>query len=158
MEEGEYPGYYPYTGRYDFEDLPLAGRSISGITIEAYTKYEYYDESNDLDTYMRRADEGGGSTWVGSLWGEEDWGWHTVRWTADLVNDALPDLTTQYGIDHARVRFIMYWTADDLEHGMVWIDAMRLRIDFSPIAPITPPYVILEPGQTMQMPCPLLHK
>lgn len=150
--ENDMPAGFPIVGRFDFEDLPLAGRAIAKVTLEAYTKYDYYDADNDLDTYAKPMGETGPTTWIGSEWGTADWGWHTVRWTAKSWSEYAPQLLTQAGIDAARIRYFMYWTFDGGPHGRAYIDAIRLKVDFSPISPVTPPYVIIEPHQMLQMP------
>ena len=159
MEEGEYPGYYPYTGKYDFADYALdPEKVISSVEIEAYTLYAWgLDEGNDLDTYMRApVTEAAPSVWLGSLWGTGTAAWHTVRWTTDRVSDLFPTTLTETGLNGARVRFLMYWTADDLEHGRVDIDAMRLKVTTIPaewgVTPADPEYVVIMPGEELELP------
>jgi len=159
MEAGEYPGYYPYTGKYDFADLALdPERVISRVEIEAYTKYAWgLDESNDLDTYMRAPiTEAGASTWIGSLWGTGTWDWHTIRWATDPIDYYYPVALTNAGLNGVRIRFLMYWTADDLAHGRVDIDAMRLKVTTIPkewgVTLADPAYVTIMPGETLELP------
>lgn len=126
--------WYPTTGRYDFQDYTIPeGRIINSVVLEAYTRYSAPDEDMDLDTYMRDAAEAPPSTWIGSLWGNALYGWVTPRWVDNApLTDFIPSLATQTGINAARVRFVMYWTADDLPHQTAWIDAMRLQVNTYP--------------------------
>ncbi len=159
MEAGEYPGYYPYTGKYDFADFALDPlKVISRVDIEAYTQYAWgLDENNDLDTYMRYpVTEAAPSKWIGSLWGNEVWAWHTVRWTTTPLSGYFPVALTNAGLNGVRVRFMMYWTADDLAHGRVDVDAMRLKVTTIPkewgITLADPAYVVIMPGETLELP------
>jgi len=127
------PGFYPYTGKYEFEDYAIPeGRSISSVVLQAYTRYSTPDEDMDLDTYMRDAAEAPPSTWIGSLWGNVLYEWVSPRWVTDDLTVFIPDLATQTGINAAKVRFIMYWTGDDLPHQTAWIDAMRMQVNTVP--------------------------
>jgi hypothetical protein len=152
--ENDYPAGFPIVGRFDFENLALAGRAIASVALQAYIKYDYYDENNDIDTYARPNGEVGPTTWIGSEWGTADWAWQEPRWVSGATwgPNYSTDILTQEGIDAARIRYFMYWTADNLPHGNVYLDAIRLRVNFSPVAPVEPPYVIVEPGQMVQMP------
>jgi len=153
------PGAFPNTGKYDFEDVTLgtvntASQSISKVEIEGYTHYAAgLDENNDLDTYMRTpVTEAGSTTWIGSLWGTDTWDWHTVRWTTTPIDGLWPVALTEAGLNGVRVRYIQYWTADNVAHGRVDIDALRLKVSIqlkwaNPLtAPefIVPPYSYLE--------------
>jgi hypothetical protein len=155
-----YPAGFPITGKYDFADFALdPERVISRVDIEAYTKYAAgADENNDLDTYMRFPDVAPypPTTWVGSLWGTGVWAWHTVRWTTDPVSVYYPSTLTNAGLNNARVRYIMDWTADDLPHGRVDIDAMRLKVTTIPlewgVLAGDPEYLVVPPGGTVDLP------
>lgn len=154
----DYPGFYPYTGKYDFDDFTLdPERVIDRVDVEAYTWYEWgLDEGNDLDTYMRTPyTEAPPSQWLGSLWGTGTAGWHTVRWTTDPVTAIFPEMTDPYYLNGARVRFMMYWTADDLSHGEVQVDAMRLKVTQIPkewgVVPADPAYVVIMPGEELEL-------
>lgn len=155
--DGGYPGFYPYTGKYDFEDIaPLAANEyIGNVQIEGYTLYGWgLDESNDLDTYMRTpVTEAGGSVWIGSLWGDGTYGWHTTRWTTDTVSTLFPTAKTETGLNGVRVRFVMYWVADDLPHGRVDIDALRLKVSIPAkwANPLTAPEFIVPPYSYMEL-------
>lgn len=140
----ELPGYYPYTGRYDFEDFALGPDDvIENIWLEMYTYAQFHDKGGgrhlDFDTYMRKADQSAPSYWVGSGWGMMDWGWHGLLHETDPVSALIPGITTQSGLNAARVRFILYWVEDDYGAGWAAIDAMRLRVEFAAVDPVDPP-------------------
>jgi hypothetical protein len=155
-----YPAGFPITGKYDFEDFVLdPTKVISRVDIEGYTKYGAgLDEGNDLDTYMRFPDVAPypPTTWVGSLWGTGVWAWHTVRWTADPLSVYYPSTLTVAGLNDARVRYMMDWTADDLPHGRVDIDALRLVVTTIPlewgVLAGDPEYLVVPPGGTVNLP------
>ena len=157
--ESDLPGHYPYTGRYDFDDFTLdPERVIDSVVIEAYTQYPAADENMDLDTYMRTPyTEAPPSQWLGSLWGTGTPGWHTVRWTTNTVTDIFPEMAGDdpYYLNGARVRFMLYWTADDGPHGEVQVDAMRLKVTTIPaewgVIPADPAYVELPPLANLEL-------
>jgi hypothetical protein len=155
---------FPIVGKFDFQDsssfvqpVDWTREAIDKVEIEGYTLYASgLDEGNDLDTYMRFPDVAPypPTIWVGSLWGDGTWGWHTVRWTTDPVSVYYPVTLTEAGLDMARVRYIMYWTADDVAHGRVDVDALRLKVEIRPnwaVPLVAPSYEIL-PGQELQLP------
>jgi ABC-type transport system substrate-binding protein len=125
------PAVFPVIGKFGFQDLTLGPNDvIKSVTLEAYTRYDPgYDEAWDLDVYARNTTDTPPTTWIGSLWGTDQWSWHTVRWDTSLVSDHFPDIKTESGLNAWRVLYIMYWTADDYGHGTAYIDAIRLKVE-----------------------------
>jgi len=149
---------FPIIGKFDFQDIaPLpASESIGDVQIEGYTLYAAgLDEGNDLDTYMRFPNDMTGypTVWVGSLWGTDVWDWHTVRWTTDTVSTLFPVAMTEAGLNAARVRYIMYWTADSVAHGRVDVDALRLQVTVQSkwANPLVAPEFIVPPFSYMEL-------
>jgi len=148
---------FPIIGKFDFEDIALSSNeNVAKVEIEGYTYYAWgLDEGNDLDTYMRFPNDMTGypTVWVGSLWGTDAWDWHTVRWTASSVTDYIPAALIEEGLNAARVRYIMYWTADSVAHGRVDVDALRLKVTVALkwANPLTAPEFIVPPFSYMEL-------
>jgi hypothetical protein len=148
----EMPAGFPIIGRFTFQDYTLGPNDIvDNVILQAYTKYDAYDEGLDLDTYARPSGDVGPTTWVGSLWGSSTWGWQTVRWTATTWSGYFPVAKTQAGLNAAKVRYFMYWTGDDLPHGNAYIDAARLRVEFASVDPVDAPMFVVLPGQEIEI-------
>lgn len=149
---GEMPAFFPIIGKFDFQDCTLGPDDVvDSVTLWAYTRYDWYDEECDIDVFARSTDDGGPTIWCGSLWGTESWGWHTVRWTSDPWNMFFPVAKTQEGLNAARLQYIMYWTSDDLKHGNVYVDAIKLRVKFAAVDPMDPPVFVLQPGEELDL-------
>lgn len=107
-------------GNFTFEDITLpSDQGIARVVLEGYCQYpEGYDESLDIDVFS----VGPRIEWLGSLWGTEDWGWHTPRWIGNRdVTDIIPETRTEEGLNNLQVLLFMYW----LNHG----DAPTMRVD-----------------------------
>lgn len=147
----EYIVWFPVCGQFGFEDIDLAGRTILRVELQAYMKGAYLDYDNDIDTYGITPTEP--TAWLGSLWGTADYAWRTVRWTEDNVfPEIFPSVGTEEGFNALRVRYFMYWTADDLSHGPIWVDAVRLMVEYSPVSPLDGPWTIVPAGEIVDMP------
>jgi len=149
---------FPIVGKFDFQDITLGPDDVvSKVSLEGYTYAPFHDQGGgrhlDFDTYMRPNKDTGPTTWVGSLWGIPEWGWHGVTHETRALSE-LPGfevLLTQAGLNNARVRYIMYWTEDGYGVGWAAIDALRLKVEFASSDPASPPSYEIGPYLSLDL-------
>ena len=117
IESSEYGGLI---GSFTFENISLQPcEVISRVVLEGYIRSE--DWEIDCDVFTPDL------VWVGSLWGTwPSWAWHTPRWVGDL-SEIVPDTLTEPGLNDFKV-MLYYWTPTGGSHGLIQIDAMRLKV------------------------------
>jgi hypothetical protein len=144
---------------YGFEDVSLGPYDkIIDVVLEGYTQYPGgADQDMDMDTYcFTPADYM--FAWLGSLYGDAAWGWHTPRWIGDHVSDVVPAVTTEAGLNDFSCLFY-YWTADGVPHGDMRIDSARLivLIETGGVYQMEPMWTQVDPGETVALPSALWH-
>jgi hypothetical protein len=129
-------------GIFDFADITLnPGDLIGQVTIEGYTSS--VTDATDFDLYS-----GDFGNWYGSLWGTGDWGWHIPRWELRPVSDIDPSVFSQSGFNSFQI--IVHCYGADAQWAR--LDALRLRVVFTGIDPITPPVFTLDGNDLMNLP------
>jgi hypothetical protein len=147
--------YSDITSMYTFEDINLAGRVILNVDIEGYTRQE--DPGDDIDPYIFSYDEEGNSvlawTWGDSMGWTTDWAWTGGKYYSGTPYD-MPEyfdrdrhLWTEQGINSVEVLLHSYC----LSGSLMEIDAMRWRLDFSPITPVEPPEYEIQPDEELEL-------
>jgi hypothetical protein len=132
-------------GLFGFEDLVLGDRTISKVVLEGYTNGPY-DEGCDYDVYgvldLTTLDP---FAWLGSLYGKGEPGWVEPRWVSpdETVSFLIPETLEEEGLNGLYVLIHSYYG-----YAGNFIDCLRLRIEFSPVSPLTPPTYVIEPGKT----------
>lgn len=137
---------FPISSFYGFEDVTLGpGELISNVRLEMYTQYVSGPDGDlDLDCYNGHLD------WLGSEWGSFDWDYHTPRWIGEDLSDTDPSVLTEAGFNDFEL-LIMYWTGDHLPHGEARVDAVRLRLEYSMVAPVDMPVYVVEPNDVLDL-------
>jgi hypothetical protein len=139
---------------YGFEDISLDPYDkIIDVQLEGYTQYPGgADPDMDMDTYCFTPSDYM-FAWLGSLYGDAAWGWHTPRWIGDHVSDAIPPTTTEAGLNDFSCLFY-YWTADGEPHGDMRIDSARLvvLVETGGIYQMDPLWTYVDVGETLALP------
>ena len=130
---------YAWSMFYSFEDITLAGREVANVDLYGYTMSEA--PSWDFDPYVMPW-----GAWCDSMGGTMDWAWTGGRYYKGSPYD-MPEnyigaaMHTEEGINGAEV-FIENYCPSGPEQR---IDAMRWKVEFSPITPVIPPEYEVEP-------------
>jgi hypothetical protein len=129
-------------GVFDFADITLnPGDLIGQVTIEGYTQAA--SDAVDYDLYS--SDFG---NWYGSLWGTGNAGWHVPRWELRPVSTIDPSVFSQAGFNAFQIIVHCYGA----DNQWTRLDALRLRVQFTGIDPITPPVYTLDGNDLMNLP------
>ncbi|HKZ93461.1 MAG TPA: cohesin domain-containing protein [Candidatus Bathyarchaeia archaeon] len=140
--------YSQLTGIIDFQDISLnPGDVILSVTLEAFTKADSTAIDMDVYTYPDFA-------WLGSLWGSGSYGWKTQRWITGPISDSMPSLKTAAGFNSLKL-VIHYWTETGATMGNAFMEAIRLRVAFTGIDPLTPGFYTIMPGEQKVLPAAL---
>jgi hypothetical protein len=132
---------------YSFEDITLGDRLIGNLILEGYTQYPNgYYEGADIDMYCIDPVP---FSWFGSLWGDETWAWHGVRWTTDTMLDVVPALGTEEGLNGLTILIYSYYADAD---NPIRVDSLRIRVEFSKFSPVSPESYVIQPGETLELP------
>jgi hypothetical protein len=134
IETGPHCSLY---GLFGFDDIALGGRVVQNVVLEGYCNGPY-DEGVDYDVYAYPL---GGFAWLGSLYGTGSPAWVTPRWTADSVSMIVPEALTEEGLNAFSVIFHSYYSGAGN-----FIDALRLRIIFASVDPLSPLTMTIDPG------------
>jgi hypothetical protein len=131
------------TSMYTFEDITLAGREIANVDLHGYTR-QPDGTANDFDPYLFF--DGYGWVWCDSMGGSSDWAWTGGRYYAGGPYD-MPEyyvdgaIHTEAAINAAEILIHNYGASGP----RMQIDAMRWKVEFSPITPVVPPVFCLGP-------------
>jgi hypothetical protein len=141
-DDGNYVSGTTYcnTIRYfGFEDIALnPGDIIYRVTLEGLTRAA----SGDIDYDVYDA----AGNWYGSLYGGATWDWRTPRWIGtDTVDTYFPGIKTQAGFNGFQV-FLHYYTPAGNTLGPADLDALRLRVEFIGLDPLTTQPVEIQPN------------
>lgn len=134
---------------YTFEDISLPDtQQIKRVVLEGYTTSTNVDI--DLDMYTASPTV---FDWLGSLWGDGTWGWHTPRWIGEDASEALPALKTEAGLNS--VELIPYHFAPDpvAFAGVMTVDKLRFQVqlEYKSVDPLEPTVYLIEPGGTLEL-------
>jgi hypothetical protein len=138
---------------YTFEDIPPLneGESISRVILEGYTQCD--NIYPDLDVYTQSPTI---FDWLGSLYGETTWGWHTPRWLGpgECVSTIVPDTRTEAGLNAFEVILYNYMPGEAYA-GTMMCDAMRLQVELT-LARYIPevPEILVIPPNTPEFDLP----
>jgi hypothetical protein len=122
-------------GVFGFADITLnPGDIMYRVSLEGRT----WAASGDTDYDVYSSDFG---LWYGSLWGGGGWAWHTPRWETRIVSEIDPSVLTPAGFNAFGVILHHYGTFDSFAR----LDALRLRVEFIGIDPVTPPVYTIDP-------------
>jgi hypothetical protein len=132
--------YCELVGMFDFADITLnPGDIIYRVTLEGLTRSA--NANIDFDVYD------GAFNWIDSLWGTGSWSWHTTRWVNAVTSAIVPSLLTVAGFNAFQV-VIHYYSPDGSPMGPAELDALRLKVEYIGIAPLTVPSTLVPVGAT----------
>ena len=138
---------YAFSGLYSFEDITLAGREVANVDFFGYTSQPDGSTGWDFDPYVFPW-----GAWCDSMGGSADWAWTGGRYYAGGPYD-MPEyyiggaIHTEEGINGAEVGIENYCPSGPKQ----LIDAMRMKIEFSPITPVVIPIYTVEPGEGLEL-------
>jgi hypothetical protein len=139
------------TSLYTFEDITLAGREVLNIDLEGYTR-QPDGAANDFDPYIF-SDPVHAWTWADSMGGTTTWAWTGGRYYSGGPYD-MPEyydggryLWTETGINNIEVLIYNYGASGPRQQ----IDAMRLKVEFSPITPVAVPNFEIDPYTELEL-------
>ena len=129
---------------YGFEDITLGPNDVIGrVVLEGYTQYPNgATEDVDIDCYSSSFD------WYGSLYGTPDWGWHAPRWIGADMNEVIPAVLTEEGLN--AVDLLLYNFLGNADNPMR-VDSVRLRVEYASVDPVNPPVFLINPGETLEL-------
>jgi hypothetical protein len=125
---------YAFSGLYTFEDIDLAGREVANVDLQGYTSQPDGSTGWDFDPYIFPW-----GAWCDSMGGSSAFAWTGGRYYKGGPYD-MPEyyidgaIHTEEGINSAEV-FIENYCPSGPEQR---IDAMRWKVEFSPIVPVDP--------------------
>jgi hypothetical protein len=160
LPDGNYmeaTGAYDFSRLYTFEDITLAGREILNVDLEGYTRQPDGSTGWDFDPYAFSYDEVGdpvlGGVWCDSMGGTADWAWTGGRYYSGGPYD-MPEyydggrhLWTEQGINSVEVGIENYCPSGPRQQ----IDAMRWKVEFSPITPVIVPTFEIDPYAELEI-------
>jgi hypothetical protein len=132
---------YAWSMFYSFEDVTLAGREIANVDLYGYTSQPDGSTDWDFDPYVFPW-----GAWCDSMGGTPDWAWTGGRYYKGSAYD-MPEyyigaaMHTEEGFNSAEVMIENYCPSGPEQR----IDAMRWKVEFSPITPVEPPVFLLGP-------------
>ncbi len=123
---------------FEFEDITLGTRVIGNVVLEGYTDGTY-NSGIDYDAYANNF------AWLGSLYTTGAPSWVTPRWVSpdETVSVLYPPAMTEAGLNSFHLGLYFY----DPGHSTIGddvVDALRLRVEFSPVDPALPPDFVLQ--------------
>ncbi len=128
---------------FEFEDITLGTRVIGNVVLEGYTDGTY-NSGIDYDAYAPNF------AWLGSLYSSGEPSWVTPRWLdpGETVSTIYLPANTEAGLNDFHMGLYFYdpghtTLGDDV------VDCLRLRVEFSPVDPASPPDFVIEPDTTM---------
>lgn len=129
---------------YGFEDVTLGPNDVIGrVVLEGYTQYPNgATEDVDIDCYSSSFD------WWGSLYGTPDWGWHAPRWVGADMNEVVPAVLTEEGLN--AVDLLLYNFLGSADNPMR-VDSVRLRVEYASVDPVAPPVYVINPGEELEL-------
>jgi hypothetical protein len=139
MPDGNYAestGGCSITSMYTFDDLALAGRVVANVDLFGYTA-QPDDTGNDFDPYLFSGPMAW--VWCDSMGGSGTWAWTGGRYYMGGPYD-MPEyyvggaIHTEAAINAAEVLLHNYGASGPRSQ----IDAMRWKVEFSPIVPVDP--------------------
>lgn len=138
---------YAFSGLYTFEDIDLAGRAVANVDLYGYTSQPEGSTGWDFDPYVFPW-----GAWCDSMGGTADWAWTGGRYysggSLDMPEYYLGSIIHQEeNINMAEVGIENYCPSGPEQR----IDAMRLKLEFSPITPVIIPTYTVGPGEELEL-------
>jgi hypothetical protein len=155
IEDGNYVESYvdaAWDAFYSFEDidLPWSGYSvISNVDFYGYTKCT--STGPDVDPYCFTTSGGTSYSfmWCDSMGGSLNWAWTGCRYYFGQYD--FPEYygfpLTEEAVDNMELLLYNYGGTDGL-----WVDALRARVEFATITPITVDPIVILPGEEVELP------
>jgi len=138
---------YAFSMLYSFEDITLAGREVANVDLYGYTSQPDGSTGWDFDPYVFPW-----GAWCDSMGGTVNWAWTGGRYYKGGPYD-MPEyylgstVHQEASINMFEVGIENYCPSGPKQ----LIDAMRWKIEFSPITPVIIPTYTIGPGMELEL-------